>query len=144
MVPDAGEIETWLRGAFPVAGGNAELVYVSSTVHAEDLRVTLQLFVREDGRIRDIKEQDVDLFRMADADPKERVEALLQAWAAVLTDVLRDASEAGSDGSCVIDSLMPFDLAPDKNVLRLARSSTREDFENALRTKGRLGRFLET
>lgn len=89
------------------------------------LVVGLELSVREDGALRDLKQQEVDMVPGASLGDLDRVEAYLRAWRDVLTEhvTLLSAGE--------IEALMPHDLvAPD--VLSLKRARTREDFRKAL------------
>jgi hypothetical protein len=97
----------------------------------------MQLFVYDEtGVVRDIKEQELYFGSTQDTEPKERVHALVQAWASVLSTVLGDLGERA-------DTLMPHDLVPG-DAIRLARSRTREQFEQALRAKGRLGKYIKS
>jgi hypothetical protein len=140
MIPEISELDAWMREVFPVRGGNAEMAFVSSALVDDRFRVTMQLLVYDthDGRdmVRDIKEQELYFCEKMDAEPKERVQALVQAWATLLAKVLSDLGDG-------VDVLMPHDLAPG-DAIRLARSRTREDFEQALRAKGRLGKFIKS
>ena len=137
MMLDVSELDSWMRELFPVRGGTVQMDYVLSALVDDRFRVTMRLIVFDthDGKesIRDIKEQELDFCARQDAEPKERVQALIQAWASVLPDALGGPAE--------MDTVMPHDLAP-TNAIRLARSRTREDFEKALRAKGRLGRYI--
>ena len=136
MKLEASELAGWLRAAFPVRGGNAQMDYVSCSLEDDEHRIILRLIVFEEQSIRDIKEQEIRLMTTQEAAPKERVHAMIEAWTQVLADALRDASES-------IHTLMPYDLAPG-DAIRLARSRTREDFDKALRAKGRLGKHLKS
>jgi hypothetical protein len=139
MIPETTELDGWMREVFPVRAGNVEMVYVAESAKLAEDRfvIVMQLFVyTAENQVRDIKEQELHFSSKQDAEPKERVEALVRAWAAVLGQVLADI---GDDA----DTLMPHDLAPG-DAIRLARSRSREQFEQALRAKGRLGRFLKS
>lgn len=88
------------------------------------LVVGFELSVREDGALRDLKQQEVDMVPGAALGDLDRVEAYLRAWRDVLPEHVTLLSPAE------VETLMPHELvAPD--VLSLKRARTREDFRRA-------------
>ena len=81
--------------------------------------------------IRDIKEQDVYLGMPLEC-TLDRLAIYLAALERVLADVLETPQ---------LETLMPHDIL-DLSALKLARASSVEDFEKALRAKSRLGKYL--
>jgi hypothetical protein len=128
----------WLRdllgGLFPVSSpdGRLSLELVDATERDEgpSLVGVFQLFVRADGQIRDIKEQEVDLLGPAHRADAARAAAFFTAWARLLPDHLARVEDA--------DTLLPHDLYPRK-VLAQRSPATEDDFLHALHRHWKLG-----
>lgn len=84
--------------------------------------------------VTNIVEQSVHLFGSDPIDPADvpRLEACLEAWAGVVTEVLRKNPP----------DLMPADLTRGKSPMLLKTRKTRQDFDEAWRAKSRLGKWL--
>ena len=100
--------------------------------------VTMNLIVYDEGpdglSIRDIKQQELYCGPTALYDDRTRVDEMLYAQQEVLGEALRGPVET-------FECLMPHELFF-TDVLKLVRARMREDFARALRTKGRLGKYL--
>ena len=135
-----------LQGLLPVEAERAELRYVRNKPVAEKegwLVATLMLITWDkewdkewhkewEGRtVSNILKQEVWLLPSSGC--PDRIVRYLEAWAAGLPDVLRNIRATNVPGD-----FTDFREHP----LELSTRSTVEDFEAALRTKGRLGRWL--
>ncbi len=85
--------------------------------------------------IRDVKEQECFLGDADDFDDEARNAAAAAAFDVVFAEVSLALSDDDRDAS------MPADFVP-RDLLSLGNCETRQQFEKALRTKKRLGRFL--
>ena len=103
---------------------------------SDGLHVRVLLFeVDEDGEgyaVLNIQEQHVGLPDELAESPAERVDAYMRAWASVLGRCLTHPE---------VDLWRPQDTCSHE-VLRMPSLRTREDFERALSTQGRLGAWL--
>jgi hypothetical protein len=100
----------------------------------DGVAVVLRLVVRDDGGIRDIKEQEVHLVPAAAFADPEHIEPYLRAWAAVLGEVL--------DNTAIeIETLMPHDFVHSA-VFELKKAKTQDQLATAFRSKSRLGKWL--
>jgi hypothetical protein len=108
-----------------------EVVPDSSVASVREHRgvVTLRLIVWDGGGLRDVKEQECTVLEGGALDA-ERVRAWLSAWREVAA--LRLAA-LGDE----VDTHLPFGVVPD-GVLELARPTTRDDFEAAMKKRWRL------
>ncbi len=138
------DLAGWLAERLPLFGGCTELAmalgegFVRENA-AGDLRVTFQLFVWQvdekgaKASIIDIREQEVYVVPAPCRDEPARLRAFLDAWAALMPEVL-----ASLDASA---NLMPHEIVLFSPLL-LVRAETVDDFRRALRVKSRYGRFL--
>ena len=134
------EILAVFERVFPIAAGNVSVefrAYEGSSpvvVDGDALRATIMLVVWDGSgptrAVRDIKEQECVVCDQRVHELPERLEAGLQALAAVLERVFEDRPEG-------VDHLMPSDLFF-PNVFRLKTARTVEDFTRALAMKSRL------
>jgi hypothetical protein len=138
------DLESWLSERLPFFGGCTELAAASHEgfVHesdAGDLRAAFHLIVWEldesgaKASIVDVREQEIYVVPDGYRDEPARLRAFLDAWAAVMPEVLAHV-DAGL-------YLMPHDLAI-FTPLALARAETVDDFRRALLVKSRYGRFV--
>ncbi|KIG13110.1 DNA-directed RNA polymerase beta subunit [Enhygromyxa salina] len=110
--------------------------WVSTTEPAAVAAIRLVVWDIDDAgveSIRDVKEQEVHMGWPVSYDNEARVAAFFAACAKLIDLIGQTATE--------FDSLMPADLIH-IDALGLARANTAEEFEAALRAKGRLGRLL--
>jgi hypothetical protein len=141
------ELSTWFAELLPVRGGRVELQAAlqgdgSCVVEGAEggLSAIFHLVVYEQGEgggrynIVSIKEQPVFVVGAEHRDEPERVRAFIEAWVSIMPEVLgRIGDEA--------ETIIPSDLV-DFSPLALARATTCDDFQRALRAKGRYGRLL--
>src|SRR5687767_7850277 len=133
------ELDAIFRDSFPLREGGCSLEYVSiaATDDPGSHRLTLRLVVwdeRPDGTmsIEDIKEQE--LHCVTYGSDRARIDTFLKAYDHVVGLVFTHSRET-------VKMLMPHDLFS-MTALKLAKTRTKEEFEEALAKKSRLGRFL--
>jgi hypothetical protein len=122
---------------FPIKGGMSEVTFVSVVEEHARLYVVLRLVVwdqQPDGAlsIRDVKEQQIYVDAPKDT-TFERFVEFMRGYDKVLSEVLAATKDA--------EYLMPHDLVSFA-ALRLKTANTAEEFEQALRMKSRLGKYL--
>ena len=127
---------------FPISAGPGSLELVESGGDGEPDRLTVRLIIWHrlpDGEraIRDIKEQQVWVGDIEDADP-ERLTRAVAGWRMALEQLF------AQDDATWLDVLTPHDLIPQfGELVALKRPRSADDFAEAmLSSKQRLGRWL--
>lgn len=120
------------------SGAAVALEVVEVNAREEMLFATVRTIGKDaDGSIRDVREQECCLGALDDYDDDVRNVAMVEAFALVAAEVVAGSSAASWE------SVMPADLMP-RDLARLGNCETRAQFEKALRTKKRLGRWLNS
>lgn len=126
-----GEILEILKTA-NIDDGDSRLLFTAVQVEELTALVTIQLLTYDDGGIRSIKEQEVNVPAPL-LTPSERLRAFAEAHKRALAQVFKG-------GALYVETLMPMDLVH-FGVLELKRPQSVEEFEQALLSKKRLGAF---